>query len=109
MKYKIEKLDNSIMKSYKNLEKFDVARLEFGDYDNWVNAIVLDARLETKNYSSNPEKPNIVSHVALDFAYQDGRTETCYSSLTNNDCIFEIIGKAHQLEENLDKGNEPSL
>lgn len=109
MKYKIEKFESPIMKSYKNLDKFDVARFEFGDYDNWVNAIVLNVRLETKNYSANPEKPNYVSHIVLDFATQDGREETCYSSLTNNDCIFEVIGKAKALEEKLDKDNQPNL
>ena len=109
MKYKIEKFDSSMMKSYKNLEKYDVARFEYGDYDNWVNAIVLDVKLETKNYSSNPEKPNIVTHVVLDFASQDGRVQTCYSYLTNNDCIFEVVGKAMPLEEKLDKDNQPAL
>ena len=87
--YKINKYEEPKQKSYKDVKKYEVARFEYGDYDNWVNAIILDLKIENERCCK------------ITFCTIIGMTEVCYSFLdSNKDCIFEIIGTAEKIKYN---------
>ena len=94
--YKIEKFESPVVKSYKDVEKYDVARFEYGDYDNWVDAIILDIKVKL-----NENKVPIEAEIH--FAYSFGPEETCYSFASGGDIQFDIIGKAKKLENDMEK------
>lgn len=91
-KYEINKFETPEKKSYKNLEKYDVLRFEFGDFDNWVTAIVLDSRIEEVQYGS--EK---VKHLVIDFETVSGNKQTCYETVYDETYELDIVGKATEL------------
>ena len=97
--YKIIKLDKPVVKSYKDVEKYDVARFEYGDFDNWVDAIILDI-----NVKLNENKVPVEAEIH--FAYSFGPEETCYSFASGGDIKFDIIGKAEKLENDKSKDEQ---
>lgn len=72
---------------YTNVKKYDVALFEYGDYDNWVCAIILDIEL-VKMYNTE--------HLKIHFCYKSGQEDVCYAS--SNDFMLEIIGHAVENE-----------
>ena len=88
MKYKIEKFEKTISKSYKDVKKYEVARFEYGDYDNWCNAIILKL---------TPKDNNKI--LEIEFALSDGRVMMAYSFMNKGDSILDIIGTAKELKK----------
>ena len=91
MKYKIEKFEKPISKSYKDVKKYEVARFEYGDYDNWCNAIILNLTPKDNN-----------KLLEIEFALSDGRVMTAYSFMSKGDSSLDIIGTAKALEKEED-------
>ena len=85
-KYIIEKFEKSQKKSYKDVKMFDVARFEYGDYDNWVNAIMLELK---------PIKNNKI--LEIKFCTAHGQEFIAYDFIDNNEAYFTIIGKAIEI------------
>lgn len=90
--YKINKFEQPQKKDYKDVQKYDVARFEYGDFDNWVDAIILDIKRDETDFNGNPRTSTV---LAIHFAYEWGMEETCYSFDTD----LDIIGTAEKLEE----------
>lgn len=80
---------------YRKVKPLDVARFEYGDYDNWVNAIILDIKIEEKNYGGQRTVKNAVIHFTTTY----GQEDTCYSSMYNGKLDFDIVGKAIKLKK----------
>lgn len=89
-KYKIERFEKPIKKEYQDVKKYDVARFEYGDYDNWVDAIILNI---------TPENERILK---IEFAMIDGRVMDAYEFVHNNKSVFEIIGTATEIKKEQD-------
>ena len=100
--YKIEKYDAPIKKSYKDIEKYEVARFEYGDFDNWINAIILDVKLVEVDYGGG----RLSTRADIHFLNTFGDEDTCYSSVYNGDIDFDIIGKAVKLENEKTKDEQ---
>lgn len=81
-----------VEKHYKDIKKYDVTRFEYGDFDNWVTAILLDVKLEKSPYNPNDYR------VSIHFCYQNGEEETCYDMSRTKDYKMEIIGHAVEIE-----------
>ena len=88
-KYEIVKSGKTERKSIKDIQKYEVARFEYGDYDNWVNAIILDIKLEDAS-----EYAVGLKRVVIHFASVDGSETTCYDSTRSDDYYLDIIGYA---------------
>lgn len=91
MKFVIEKYQTPQKKDYMDIQKYEVARFEYGDYDNWADAIILDIK---------PIRNNTVLEIVFTTTY--GRVDTAYGFLTNGHSYFNIIGKAKELDLNKD-------
>ena len=91
MKYTIEKYKEPIVKSYKDVKKYEVARFEYGDYDNWCHAIILSLTPEDNNRT-----------LKIEFATRDGRVMNAYSFMRNGDDYLEIVGEAKELTKEED-------
>ena len=91
MKYKFEKFDKPITKAYQDVKKYDVALFEYGDYDNWAQAIILNL---------TPERDNKV--LKIEFATFDGRTFEAYGFIDYGKHDFEIIGVAKEIKKEQD-------
>ena len=85
MKYKIEKFEKPITKPYEEVKKYDVARFEYGDYDNWVNAIILNITKEKENT------------LKIECVTEYGRVFECYGFIYFGKHNFDIIGTATEL------------
>ncbi|MBO5884891.1 MAG: hypothetical protein J6Q51_03750 [Clostridia bacterium] len=88
-KFEIIKSGKIERKSFKDIQKYEVATFEYGDYDNWVNAILLDVKLEDMEQYGKGLK-----RVVIRFACTDGREITCYDSTRTDDYYLDIIGYA---------------
>lgn len=92
MKYQIDKYGKPIKKAYHDVKKYDVARFEYGDYDNWVNAIILKL---------TPEKNNKV--LKIEFVTASGQAMVAYGFIDNGKHDFDIIGTAKEITKEPDK------
>lgn len=81
--------------NYTEVKPYDVARFEYGDYDNWVNAIILDIKIQETNYGG----PKPVTEAVIRFTTVYGQEETCYSNVYNGKVDFDIVGKAIKLKK----------
>ena len=97
--YKIVKFDKPVRKSYKDVEKYDVARFEYGDYDNWVDGIILDIKVR---YDEN----NNANLAEVHFTYTFGMDDTCFTEIRNDIIDFDFIGKAEKLENDKEKDEQ---
>ena len=91
-KYKIEKNETTQRKLYQDVKKFDVARFEYGDYDNWANAIILEL--------------NVVKNgkvLEIKWCTVNGTEYVAYDFINNGKAYLDIIGVA---TENIKK-DEP--
>lgn len=87
MKYIIEKSEKIIKKPYQEVKKYDVVRFEYGDYNNWAEAIIINITpIENKM-------------VKIEFEIEDGRFFVGYNFMTNGKCYFDIIGVAHEIKK----------
>ena len=93
-KFEIIKNENSVYKNYKEIKKFEVVNMEFGDFDNFINAIILNISIEKEEkYPNN----RIRSLYKIDFCYANGMFETAYES-SFTPLELKVIGYAKQLE-----------
>ena len=81
--------------SYKDVKPLDVARFEYGDFDNWVNAIILDIKIQETDYGG----PKPVTEAVIHFTNRFGDEDTCYSNVYNGKLDFDIVGKAIKLKK----------
>ena len=88
----IEKAPKTV--SYKDVKPLDIARFEYGDFDNWVNAIILDIKIQETDYGG----PKPVTEAVIRFANKWGDEDTCYSNVYNGKLDFEIVGRAVKLK-----------
>lgn len=88
--YKIIKSETPEKKDYREVKPMDVARFEYGDYDNWVNAIILDIKIQETNYGG----PKPVKEAVIQFMDTYGRQQTCYENVYNDKVTLDIIGRA---------------
>lgn len=86
---------NPEKKDYTKVKPMDVARFEYGDFDNWVNAIILDIKVQETDYGG----PKPVKEAVIRFATTYGSEETCYSNIYNDKLDFDIVGKAVKLKK----------
>ena len=91
MKYEIKKFKEPITKAYQEVKKYEVARFEFGDYDNWVNAIILNL---------TPERNNTV--LKIEFTTSCGKEDVAYGFIYNGKHDFDIIGVAKEIKKEQD-------
>ena len=92
--YKVTKFETPIKKSYKEVEKYDIARFEYGDYDNWVDAIILDINIKEESFGGS--KPVKVAEIHFAYTFGDYE-ETCYSNVYDDKLDFDIVGKAERI------------
>ncbi len=94
MEFKIEKFEKSIIKPYQEVKKYEVALFEYGDYDNWCHAIILNL---------TPQNNNKV--LKINFAMSDGRVFDAYQFTNNGQAYLKIVGVAKELnkEESIEK------
>lgn len=79
--------------NYTELKKYDVVNIEYGDFDCFVKAIVLDITIEPSK--GNPERDTIKLH----FATQSGRENDAFDMIyTKGKYLFDLIGKAEICE-----------
>lgn len=90
MKYKIEKFEKTIKKSYKDVKKYDVARFDYGDEGNTALGIILEIK---------QLKPRLIEFTFADIT---GKEEVAYDYTYGNDSIFEIVGRAKELDKKED-------
>lgn len=91
MKYKIERFNKPVIKPYQNVKKYDVALFEYGDYDNWVEAIILNITPQNEGKT-----------LKIDFATTDGRVTECYEFTYGGRANFNIIGTAKEITKEQD-------
>ena len=94
-KYEIKELKRPVKKNIADVKKYDVTRFEFGDDGNWVNAIILDVKVETRNYGPNNDREVMI--ITFDTAY--GYGDQAFSDVPKDGKI-EIMGKAKPLIKN---------
>ena len=82
-------------KDYRDVKPMDVARIEYGDENNWVNAIILGIKVQETDYGG----PKPVKEAVIRFTTTYGYEETCYSNIYNDKLDFDIIGKAVKLKK----------
>ena len=88
MKYTIKKFLKPITKPFQDVKKFDVASFEYGDYDNWVEAIILNLTVEKDG-----------TWLRMDCSTANGQTYIAYSHIYNGKCNLDIIGVAKEAEK----------
>ena len=87
MKYKIEKFEKPITKPYEEVKKYEDARLEYGDYDNWVTVVILNITKEKENT------------LKIECSSIDGRVFECYGFIYFGKHNFDIIGNATEIKK----------
>lgn len=80
----IEYFDEPIYKKLTEIQQSDIIYTEFGDYDNYIQAIF-------DNFEKT--KPNISK---ISFHYSDGRFDEMYGILYTDPTEYKIIGKEIQ-------------
>ena len=103
-KYEIKNLKNPVKKNISDVKKYDVTRFEFGDYDNWVNAVILDVKVETRNYGPNNDREVMI--ITFDTAY--GYQDQAFSDVPKDGKI-EIVGKATPLTKTKTSEDESAM
>jgi hypothetical protein len=77
--------ENPIVKKVTELQKGDVFRCEFGDFDNFITAVF---------ESSEPYIIRYEEKLAIDFHYPEGYTSAgTLSMVADLDTTVEVIGK----------------
>ena len=88
--YKIKEYKRPIIKNFKDVKQYDVARFEYGDDDNWVNAVII-----------NVEKKDMYGHPCLEITFAtkyNAKEEKCYQNLySEKDETLEIVGRAQKI------------
>jgi hypothetical protein len=98
-KYEIERFEKTIQKHYKDVQKYDVARFEYGDYDNWVTAIIIEVKHEPMDFGGGKHPVGIIT-----FQTVWGEQITCYDNSREEHFYLDIVGKAVELKkENKDE------
>lgn len=92
MKYQIERFDKPIIKSYKDVKKYDIALMEYGDYDNWIPAVILEV---------TPYKDNKELKITFETLYGDQLLEA-FGFIKFGEHDFKIIGKAKVITKDQD-------
>ena len=93
-KFEIIKYDKPIKKYYKDVEKYDVALFEYGDYDNWVNAIIKEVKHEDKTFGTTTVATGIITFLTV-----FGEEITCYDNSREEHFYLDIVGKAVELKK----------
>ena len=92
-KYVIKEYKKPITKAYADVKENDVLKFEYGDFDNWVTAIVKNIIIEEKDYGGGP-----VKSVRIEFEYQSGTPEVAYESYKENGTM-DVIGRAKPIKK----------
>ena len=97
MEYKYELIKSQPKEVlFKDIKKYDVARFEYGDYDNWVTAVILDINMNHR--FSNPKFPS----AEITFETLWGEKIVCYSSSSETGLTIIGTAKIIQKENNND-------
>ncbi len=92
-KYDIIKYNKKISKDYTSVTPLEVARFEYGDYDCWVDAIIIKVYLEKSKHS------NDINGVIV-FEDITGKRNIAYTSTYNGTFKLDIIGYAKERQTN---------
>jgi lysine/ornithine N-monooxygenase len=73
---KIKLFDKPIVKKFYEIQKDDVVRTEYGDYDNWVNMIVQEVKLtDIKPVKNEMFDKKYVGWLQTNFVTENNLTE----------------------------------
>ena len=92
-KFKIVKNKKAVYKNYEDIKKFDVVEMQFGDFDNFINAIILDISIcDEFKYANN------YTSYKIKFCYDTGEIQNGFIN-SSTPLELKVIGYAKLLRK----------
>ena len=94
MVYKLNKFDKPVKTFVDDVKKYDVAKIEYVDFDNFIDIVILDIKIE--QFANNRSRC-----LRIEFETPYGDKDVCYSYIySKDDYYLDIIGRAEKIQDN---------